>query len=56
MVLAPLLLTVPFWIAPVAAIAVAALVVTAGAHAAVVNVVSPPLVVPALLAATTRKW
>ena len=56
MVLAPLLLTAPLSAAPTPAIALAAAVVTVGAQAAVVNVMSEPVAMPTLFAAITRKW
>ena len=53
---APLLDTVPFSVAPAAVTPLAAPVTAVGVQAAVVNVALFPLVVPALFAATTRKW
>jgi hypothetical protein len=47
-------LTVPFNVAPVPVIALAAPVVASGAAAAVVNVCTAPLFVPNPLLATTR--
>ena len=57
MVARPFGLTEPFKVAPVSVIAVAAEVVTVGGFwgAEVVKVRSAPLVVPALLVATSRK-
>ncbi len=52
----PFGLTVPFSLAPDAVTEDAAAVVTTGAEPVVENVSSAPLVVPASLTATTRKW
>lgn len=50
-----MLLTVPFKVAPEAVNEVGALVVAVGRQAAVVKVMSLPLVVPALFAPFARK-
>ena len=54
-VLAPLALTVLLSVAVVVVMLVASSVVTVGAHAVVVKLSWPPLVVPALLTPLARK-
>jgi hypothetical protein len=54
-VLAPFGFTVPFNVAPVEAMLLAAPVVTVGGHEVVANVPSDPFVVPLTFVATARK-